>query len=85
LRKDSSDNTGFVLDLFDGILGREPEDSELNNKIAALVEGNDRSMMVWGYDRQLRILETVINDVIPLIRVIWIASSLRSWGQRILG
>ena len=42
------DNRGFVLDLFHGILGREPEDSELNNKIAALVKNNDRSMMAWG-------------------------------------
>ena len=42
------DNRSFVLDLFHGTLGREPDDRELNNKIAALVERNDRSMMVWG-------------------------------------
>jgi hypothetical protein len=42
------DNRGFVLDLFHGTLGREPEVNELNNKIAALAERNDRSMMVWG-------------------------------------
>ena len=42
------DNRSFVLDLFHGILGREPEDSELNSKIAALVENNDSSMMAWG-------------------------------------
>lgn len=42
------DNRGFVLDLFHGTLGREPEENELNNKIAVLAERNDRSMMVWG-------------------------------------
>ena len=42
------DNRSFVLDLFHGTLGREPDDSELNSKIAALAEKNDRSMMAWG-------------------------------------
>jgi hypothetical protein len=42
------DDRSFVLDLFHATLGREPDDKELNNKIAALVEKNDRSMMAWG-------------------------------------
>lgn len=39
----------FVLDLFHGVLGREPKDDELAEKMEALREGKPRWLMVNGF------------------------------------